>query len=125
MTRGGHGVSIHTKTCANYQRDLATEDPERMDRWINASWGKTERAIPMIVSLDVLASDRVGLLLDISKVVAELRIMILHSSSYSLKNGNAVCEIAVKVGGKDQLRQLTDKLRRIDGVISVERTKGK
>ncbi len=125
VTRGGHGVSIHTKTCANYQRDLATEDPERMDRWINASWGKTERAIPMIVSLDVLASDRVGLLLDISKVVAELRIMILHSSSYSLKNGNAVCEIAVKVGGKDQLRQLTDKLRRIDGVISVERTKGK
>lgn len=125
VTRGGHGVSIHTKTCANYQRDLATKDPERIDRWIKASWGKVEHSLPMIVSLDVLASDRVGLLLDVSKIVAELRIMILHSSSYSLKNGNAVCEIAVKVGGNDQLRQLMDKLRHIDGVISVERTKRK
>ncbi len=125
VTRGGHGVSIHTKTCANYQRDLATKDPERIGRWIKAKWKKTERAFPMIVSLDVLASDRVGLLFDVSKIVTESHIMILHSSSYSLKNGNAVCEVAVKVGGNEQLRQLMDKLKRIDGVISVERTKRK
>lgn len=125
VTRGGHGVSIHTKTCANYQRDLETNDPERIGRWITASWGKVERALPMVVSLDVLASDRVGLLFDVSKIVTESHIMILHSNSYSLKNGNAVCEVAVKVGGNEQLRQLMDKLKRIDGVIFVERTKRK
>lgn len=125
VTRGGHGVSIHTRTCANYQRDLAAEDPERIGRWINASWGKTDCDIPILVSLDILASDRVGLLLDVSKIVAELQIMILHSTSYSLKNGNAICEIAVKMNKKEQLRGLIDELKHIDGVISVERKKGK
>ena len=49
--------------------------------------------------------------------------LIVHSQSYNLKNGNAICEITVKFNGNDQLQQLMNKLKRIPGVISVERTK--
>ena len=64
-----------------------------------------------------------GLLMDVIKIVVDSRMMIVHSRSYNLKNGNAVCEITVRLNGNDQLQQLMDKLKRIPGVISVERTK--
>ena len=88
-----------------------------------ASERETAAAAPIVASLDVLAPDRIGLLMDVIKIVVDSRMMIVHSRSYNLKNGNAVCEITVRLNGNDQLQQLMDKLKRIPGVISVERTK--
>ena len=88
-----------------------------------AKWTETAAAAPVVASLDVLAPDRIGLLLDVTKTVVDSRMLIVHSQSYNLKNGNAICESTVKFNGNDQLQQLMNKLKRIPGVISVERTK--
>ena len=58
---------------------------------------------------------------DISEILAEARIPIVHSSSRNLKNGNALFEATIKVAGTEQLKNLFDKLRRVKDVISVDR----
>ena len=116
-------TKVHRADCQNYLRDLKSGDPERIGRWNKAKWTETAAAAPIVASLDVLAPDRIGLLMDVIKIVVDSRMMIVHSRSYNLKNGNAVCEITVRLNGNDQLQQLMDKLKRIPGVISVERTK--
>ena len=123
FTTRGYGLAIHRADCPNYLRDLKSGDPERIGRWNKAKWTETAAAAPVVASLDVLAPDRIGLLLDVTKTVVDSRMLIVHSQSYNLKNGNAICEITVKFNGNDQLQQLMNKLKRIPGVISVERTK--
>ena len=123
FTTRGYGLAIHRADCPNYLRDLKSGDPERIGRWNKAKWTETAATAPIVASLDVLAPDRIGLLMDVIKIVVDSRMMIVHSRSYNLKNGNAVCEITVRLNGNDQLQQLMDKLKRIPGVISVERTK--
>ena len=66
---------------------------------------------------------RVGLVFDITKILSESHILIVHSSSRNLRNGNAIFEASVQVAGTDQLQAIIDKLRKIRGVISVERAK--
>jgi GTP pyrophosphokinase len=123
ITRGGHGVAIHSTSCANYKRDMKAGNQEKIERWMKVEWGDQKDELEASISLDILATDRVGLLFDVTSTVCDSHMMIVHSNSYALKNGNAVCEIAVNVTGNDQLRSLMDRLRKIPGVISVERTK--
>ena len=121
ITRG-HGISVHTKNCVNYQAALKRNDPEEMARWLPVQWtNNTSTLIP--TSIEVIATDRVGLVFDITKILSESHILIVHSSSRNLRNGNAIFEASVQVAGTDQLQAIIDKLRKIRGVISVERAK--
>ena len=69
-----------------------------------------------------MATDRVGLVYDISAVLMEARVPIVHSSSRVLKNGNALFESTIVISSTEQLRNLFDKIRKINGVISVDRS---
>ena len=121
ITRG-HGISVHTKNCVNYQAALKRNDPTEMARWLPVQWtNNTSTLIP--TSIEVIATDRVGLVFDITKILSESHILIVHSSSRNLRNGNAIFEASVQVAGTDQLQAIIDKLRKIRGVISVERAK--
>lgn len=121
ITRG-HGISVHNINCVNYQAALKRNDPEEMARWLPVQWtNNTTALIP--TSIEVIAVDRVGLVFDITKILSESHIQIVHSASRNLRNGNAIFEASVQVAGMDQLKTIMDKLRKIRGVISVERAK--
>ncbi len=121
ITRG-HGISVHAVNCLNYQSALKRDNAEEMARWLPVQWtNSTSTLIP--VSIEVIAVDRVGLVFDITKILSESHIQICHSSSRNLRNGNAIFEASVQIGGTDQLASIMGKLRRIKGVISVERVK--
>lgn len=121
ITRG-HGISVHTVNCVNYQATLRRNNPEDMARWLPVQWtNNTSTLIP--TSIEVIAVDRVGLVFDITKIISESHIQIMHSASRNLRNGNAIFEASVQIAGTDQLRQLMDKLRHVRGVVSVERAK--
>ena len=93
-----------------------------MAGWLPVQWTiNTSTLIP--TSIEVIATDRVGLVFDITKILSESHILIVHSSSRNLRNGNAIFEASVQVAGTDQLQAIIDKLRKIRGVISVERAK--
>ena len=119
ITRG-HGISIHNKNCVNYRAAMKRNDPAEAERWVNVQWAATPQTA-MQTGIEVIATDRVGLVYDITGVLMESKIPIIHSASRNLKNGNALFEAAITIAGTEQLRNLMDKIRHVKGVISVER----
>ena len=105
-----------------YKRQLKRDDEEELARWMDVQWTDSEQA-SLQTSIEVIALDRVGLVYDITAILTEARIPILHSSSRNLKNGNALFEATITIANIEQLKGLFDKLRRVKDVISVERAK--
>ena len=121
VTRG-FGLSVHTTSCTNYQAALARNDPEELERWYDIQWTDTGNS-QLQTSFEVTATDRVGLVYDISAVLMEARVPIVHSASRVLKNGNALFECSIVISSTEQLKGLFEKIRKIKGVLSVERSK--
>ena len=121
ITRG-HGISVHTVNCTNYQAALRRNDPEEMARWMEVQWTDSKQT-SMQTGIEVVALDRIGLVLDICTVLTEQRIPIIHSASRILKNGNALFEATITIAGTDQFKNVVEKLKHIKGVISVERAR--
>jgi len=118
ITRG-HGVSIHKKDCVNYtsRQKIAEEEA----RWIAVHWAK-DNTTNYNATLDIVANDRNGLLADISVVLAGIRIPIHEVFARELKNGNANVVITIGIAGTEQLNGVITKLRKIEGVLSVDRS---
>lgn len=119
ITRG-HGISVHTTSCVNYRAMLDRDIPEERDRWVDVQWTENSDAA-MQTSIEVRATDRVGLVYDITAVLMESRIPIIHSSSRNLRNGTAVFEASIRIVNKSQLTSTFERLRKVKGVLSVQR----
>ncbi len=122
ITRG-HGISIHAKSCINYTSAVKRNIPEEMERWMAVKWKDTAKPLKLDIGLEIVAVDRVGLVFDVSKILMENHVMIMNSNSRTLKNGNAIIEVTVRVDGTDQLKNVMEKLKKIKSVISVERAR--
>lgn len=120
ITRG-HGISVHTTKCANYKAVLSRNNEEELSRWCDIQWSD-HSASQLQTSFEVTAVDRVGLVYDITAILLEARVPIVHSASRVMKNGDAIFEGTIIISSTDQLKNLFDKLRKIKGVISVERS---
>lgn len=118
ITRG-HGVSIHTRNCTNVPKDISKcAEPER---WIKASWAdKIESNYRATLSLTCL--DRVGLLADLSGQLATMHVMIHSLLSKESKDGRCVILMTITVGGAEHLNSVKEKLKKIKGVLFVERS---
>jgi len=119
ITRG-HGISVHTTQCTNYRAVINRNDPIELQRWCDIQWSENSDT-QLQTSIEVTATDRVGLVFDITAILTEARIQIIRSSSRNLKNGNALFDATITIGGTDQLKNLFEKIRKVKGVISVER----
>lgn len=119
ITRG-HGISVHTTGCINYRSMLSRNISEEQERWVEIQWTDTSNTA-MQTGIEVVALDRVGLVFDICAILTEARIPIVHSSSRVLKNGNAIFDASIKIVNKSQLTSVFDRIRKIKGVLSVER----
>lgn len=120
VTRG-FGLSVHATRCSNYRAALQRNDPEEMQRWFDIQWTENSNS-QFQTSFEVIASDRVGLVYDISAILVESRVPIVHSASRVLKNGNALCELTIVISSMDQLKNLFEKIKKVKDVISVERS---
>ncbi|MEE7581579.1 MAG: bifunctional (p)ppGpp synthetase/guanosine-3',5'-bis(diphosphate) 3'-pyrophosphohydrolase [Oscillospiraceae bacterium] len=118
ITRGKGVVSIHKTTCPNYK--AAVRKNVDMERWIKAHWQEAKSEY-FQANIEVIATDRIGLVFDITNIMTQSRIMIRHSSSGMLKNGNAIFRASISIASLEQLNNLFDKIKKIDGVISVNR----
>lgn len=119
ITRG-HGISVHTVSCVNYQSMLRRGSPEERERWLEIQWTEHQETA-MQTSIEIIALDRIGLMFDITAILTEARIPIVHSSSRNLKNGNAIVDICLMIVNKSQLTAIFDRIRKVKGVLTVER----
>ena len=62
------------------------------------------------------------LLADVSSLLANMRIMINDISTRNMKDGRAVVMVTVSVNGVEHLNSLVSKIKKIDGVLSIERS---
>ncbi len=118
VTRG-KGVSIHRVECANF-RNMAARNPERV---ISADWGAREESRQDAVypaDLFVEASDRQGLLRDISDVLSREKINVTAVKTQS-KGGVARMGFTVELPGVGALQKTLSLLRDVPGVVSAQR----
>lgn len=118
ITRG-FGVSVHKKDCVNYVNSATHE--ENMARWVKAYWADTRNNIYR-ATLDIIADDRTALVADVTVALAGNKIPIYEISAHTLKNGNANIVVSVGIAGVEQLSNIMQKIQKIGGVITVERT---
>lgn len=120
ITRG-FGLSVHTTKCTNYRAAMQRNDEEEIKRWFDIQWSE-HTGSQFQTSFEVIANNRIGLVYDITAVLMESRIPIVHSASRVLKNGDAIFECTIVISSMEQLKGIFDKIKKIRSVISVERS---
>ncbi len=122
VTRG-RGISIHRTDCVNV---LGMNEVDRT-RLIDAEWqdGANDSTTTYSSEINIYASDRTGMLFDVSQVFKELSINVTAVNSKSnSKNEKATITVTFEIRKVDDLNQVIAKLRMIPGVIDVERSVG-
>jgi len=107
------GVTIHREDCYNV---INEDEPERL---IPVEWGKTDAVYP--VNIEVQAWDRVGLVHDITAVVAEEKVNITAISLTHNADHTTSTFFTFEVGGLAQLSRLLVKIEGIRGATGVSR----
>jgi len=108
------GVSIHRRDCPN----IAHED-ER-ERLVEVEWGHADELYPVMVHIE--AWDRVGLLRDISAVVAEEGVNISGITVKEQGDGTMGIYLGLETKGMAQLSRLLHHLEGVRGVTSAVRS---
>ena len=117
ITRG-FGVSIHKCDCANVANARRRgEDPER---WVKATWASKVKET-FKSTLDILASDRIGILADVSVQLGNMRVPIHSVMAKELKTGQTSIQVSIGISDLNQLQTIINNLSRIPGVSSVKR----
>ena len=120
VTRG-RGITIHRTDCINV---MNLPDIERA-RVIDAEWhASAEKDHVYSTEITMYANNRVGLLVDISKVFTERQIDIKAMSTRISKQGVASISMSFETRNREALRALMEKLGQIEGMIDIERTSG-
>lgn len=118
ITRG-FGVSVHKADCPNVIQNLGLKEYE--GRWVNVHWAKNVDS-SFKASLQVVSSDRYGLLADVSSALASMRVMIHTVNAREIKNGDAAINLVVDVTSTEHLQNVISRLSKISGVQSVSRS---
>ena len=121
VTRG-KGVAVHRAVCRNF-RQMATRSPERV---IAVAWGAPRGGGMALYPVDVMveATDRQGLLRDISELFAKEKMNVTGVKTQSVKDsggGTAWMTFTIEVADAQRLQHVLGLAGRIGGVRSVRR----
>ncbi|MCI2000828.1 MAG: bifunctional (p)ppGpp synthetase/guanosine-3',5'-bis(diphosphate) 3'-pyrophosphohydrolase [Clostridia bacterium] len=122
VTRG-RGVTIHRTDCINI---LNLNEMER-HRLIDAEWDKNAQSLPNVsytTELKLVCDDRVGLVMDVSRVLSDENMPVKSFNARSLKDGTAIVEVTIDIKSKDQLEKIVVKFKNIQGVDEIQRVSG-
>ena len=117
ITRG-HGVSVHKKDCINY---LSQKDSEP-DRWVPVRWAGKQLPNYYKVALEVVGYNRIGIFSDVLASLSEARITTHEAAARVLKNGNFMASLTISVAGTAELDGVISRMKKISGVLSVDRS---
>ena len=120
------GVTVHRSDCANIRHIIevanrSVKDAERAARLVDVTWGEDDDQKSFEVQLTIIAQDRPQLLADISTVIAEEKVPIVSGRLQAAKEYAATFLMVVEVSKQEDLERLVNRLKEIDGVMSVKR----
>ena len=120
VTRG-RGVSIHRTDCINVM-NISEMDRNRL---IDAEWqddGASDEVYQ--AEINIYVQDKVGVLVEVARIFTESEINVTAMTTRSSKNHTATINVAFDIKGRSQLQKVVDKLRSLECVYDIERTRG-
>jgi GTP pyrophosphokinase len=115
ITRG-RGISVHRADCSNL-RHYEEKEPQRL---LEAEWTESaKQAYQVLIAVE--ADDRVGLLLELTSIIAERKINIIGVNTYPLRNKRARLNFAVVISDVRELAVVLEALRVVPSVSKVHR----
>ncbi|MCL1093591.1 GTP diphosphokinase [Shewanella kaireitica] len=113
----GRGISVHRADC-DQVKELIRAHPERS---VEVVWGENYSG-GYKIRIRVFASDRSGLLRDLTSVLAAEKSNVLSmSSSSDVKTQTATIELELELYNLDGLSRVIAKLSQVDGVSEARR----
>ncbi len=117
VTRG-FGVSIHKRGCSNIPEDISkAEEP---DRYVRVSWEKDIND-SFHSTLEIICSDRTGVLADVTIALSSMRIFINNLNSRPIGDGKAMVTATIDVFSREHLETVIKRLQSLREVISIKR----
>ena len=118
VTRG-RGVTIHRTDCINVM-NLTEDDRHRL---IEAEWdveGKGMANVSYLASIRIVGTDRVGLMMEVSKVFTDEDVSVKSLTIKTTKT-TAIFDVAIEVKGKEQLEKIIKRLMKLNDILEIER----
>jgi GTP pyrophosphokinase len=117
ITRG-RGVSVHRADCTNIH-DLSDSEDQR---FIEVQWDHKEKAT-FLSELQIKALDRPKLLQDITSLYVDAKLNAVSLNLRINKEKVAIVDIGFEINQTKQIEDLIKKIKKLDGVLEVYRTK--
>ncbi|MFA9390644.1 MAG: bifunctional (p)ppGpp synthetase/guanosine-3',5'-bis(diphosphate) 3'-pyrophosphohydrolase [Prolixibacteraceae bacterium] len=111
------GIKIHRETCPN-SKQLRERYPYR---FIKAKWRNTKQQTSFQATVHMSGSDRLGIVGDISYIIAKDVGIQMRSINIDSKNGDFEGTLRVFVNNIEHLEFLMHKLKNIKGIQQVSR----
>ena len=118
ITRGG-GITVHRADCKNLLY-RARREPERV---ISLTWD-AEEGLATHATLEIVATDRVGLLSHITAIVSDCDLNITGAQAEADSGQFARLILTLCVRHREQLTRLMGRLGQLIDVVSVRQIKG-
>ncbi len=112
----GHGVKIHRKNCKNLISMSQTE-PNRL---IPVEWPKTNGKY-FVAGITIKGEDKPGILKDLSNSITSYKNTNIKSVNINTTDSMFVGQITVYVENIEHLNRLIERLKKNQGIYSVER----
>lgn len=119
----GFGISIHKLDCPNVIQ--GRKNPENASRWKEAHWegavesGRSNSIYEAL--LQIYVDDRIGMLADITAVLADMRVSILQINVTPRNDSAYVINMKVGCRNIDHYNSIVSRLRGLRGIVNILR----
>ena len=114
ITRG-YGVSIHKRDCHN------ASEANTSPRWVEARWAEGVQE-SFTSTLEITALDRDRLFVDVSSLLADMRVPVYSLSARRTSDGKAAMNAMIGIRNTEHLNSVIARLRRIKDVVDITRS---
>lgn len=119
VTRG-RGVSIHRTDCVNII-NLSEDERQRL---LEAEWLKPDKEVKKLsyqAEVRIICTERLGLLMDISRVFTEESIPVKALNARTNKEHESIFDFMIEINSKEQLESVIKKVLNLKDVHEVLR----
>jgi GTP pyrophosphokinase len=115
----GKGVVVHNKQCKNVKQLMVNKD-----RIVPVEWAGKEDNEAFAVRLQALTENRNGMIADITGSIADIKTGIRNAQAKVSNDDQGLIEVTVEVFDLKHLEKVISAVKKVSGVIDVERMDG-
>lgn len=111
----GRGASIHRKDCNNL-----VDPTVETNRFVEVAWELYQKS-SYHAEIQIIANDRHGLLVEITNMISEWKVIVTAINARTNKNRTAVINLTVEITDIQQLEKIIKQFKKIPEIIEVFR----